>query len=108
MNDSSDNFAEKLNLLTDIAKKDGIISNDEEKLLRQMKISYDEYNQQLQKILKEGRVSKEKYECLKQFRDLQIKKNYEIANLDRKISQDEMRILIAFVVSFDLPEVADE
>ncbi len=96
-------FAIQMKKLVEVAAEDGIITEDERTVLKNIEISMREFTEHLKEALEDGIITPEEVDSLKKLKAKILKEAFDVANLDDKITTDELKILMTFVVSLNLP-----
>ena len=83
--------------LLNTAMKDGVITEEEEKLLKTILQSIEEFEKLLRKAKEDGIITEKEEEELFNLREKIWEKAYAVAKEDKNISIDEHEILIKLV-----------
>ncbi len=101
-------FAAQMKRLVEVAAEDGIITDDERRVLKNIEVSMQEFTNRLKEALEDGIITPEEVDSLKKLKAKILKDAFDVANLDEKITTDELKILMTFVVSLNLPSPSDD
>lgn len=100
-------FATQMKKLIELAAEDGIISEDEHSVLKHLEVSMQEFTEKLKEALEDDVITPQEVDSLKKLKAKILKDAFDIANQDDRITSDELKILMTFVVSFNLPSPTD-
>ena len=81
------------NELVKLAEEDGVISKDEDDLMKSILSDLGEYTSTLEKAQSDGKIDVHEFKELREFRANIVKKAIKKAKLDDKITKDELRII---------------
>ncbi|RMG26975.1 MAG: hypothetical protein D6732_20865 [Methanobacteriota archaeon] len=90
--------------IIETAAEDGIITEEEKRLIEEIDFSMKIFRDQLNLALLDGTISQEEKETLLKLKDIIVNNALEVADEDRHISEDEMDILMAFLLSTKIPK----
>lgn len=98
---------EAMMYLMETASKDGIITEEEENLIKGIKISLEFFKSALEHALEDGIITEREEKSLVRIKDLIIEDGFSIANEDELISKDEMNMIVAVILSLKVPHAKD-
>ncbi len=90
--------------IIETAANDGIITEEEQRLINELDFSLKIFKDQLNLVLLDGRINDEEKETLLKLKDIIINNALEIADENDEISPDEMDLLVAFLLKLKLPK----
>ncbi len=103
--DDVDRYVAKvMKQIIETAAEDGIITEEEKKLIEEIDFSMRIFRDQLNLALLDGKISSEEKETLLKLKDIIVNNALETADEDKNISEDEMDILMAFLLSTRIPK----
>lgn len=97
-------IARVMKQVIETAAEDGIITEDEKRLIQEIDFSLKIFKDQLNLALLDGIISEEEKETLLKLKDIIMNNALEVADEDKNISDDEMDILMAFLLSTRVPK----
>lgn len=98
-------FVLNMKRFIELAAEDGKITEDEHNILKTIEVSLAEFTEKLKEALDDGIISPEEVDILKKFKAQMLKDAFDVANLDNKLTIDELKILMTLAVSVNLPDV---
>ncbi len=90
--------------LIEVAANDGIISQDEETLLKEINYSLDLFSKHLDNALSDGVITDDEREELLKLKEVLVNNALSIASDDHIISDDEMQLLMGFLLKLKIPK----
>lgn len=82
-----------LNQLMEKAREDGLITDEENELIQQIKVDVETYTKILKESMKDGVISKEEGRKLQEFKQYIINSAENVAMRDGKISEAEKELI---------------
>lgn len=90
--------------LIETASKDGVITQEESKMIESIEFSLRFYKKLLVDALEDGVVTSEEKESLEKMKDGLIDDAYKVAEEIDGISKDEMNLLISLMLKIVVPK----
>lgn len=91
--------------IIETAAKDGLITDEETALIDLAEESLKLYHRELHLALDDDLITEEERKSLEDLKDAILDKGMEVANLDERITADEMALLMAYIVAIKLPKI---
>lgn len=96
--------AQAMKDIIEVAASDGIITDEEKRLIDLAEISLALFRAEMKTALEDGVITKEERERLTTIKEKITELGTELANQDNNISKDELALLIAYIVAIKLPK----
>ncbi len=90
--------------IIETAANDGVITEEEQKLIGELDFSMRILKDQLSHALHDGHISMDEYQTLQKLKDIIVNNALGVAEENNHISRDEMDILMAFLLSAKIPK----
>lgn len=96
--------AQAMKQIIEVAAIDGIITDEEKKLIDLAEISLNILHTELKFALEDGIITADELDRLHDIKDRILNLSVDVAKDDLIISKDEMALLVAYIVAIKLPK----